>query len=157
MRFPRDQWIAAGVAAESLPEESDVPDRVPLLYTTETPGNLNVFDTIQISAEGSDLDVKLIVVGAVEQTPNLLYALDPNTGQVLQFDPSAARVRGVNSSYRMFIACLNRLLWAMESAGTEDAATVLNTGMRYTLRAIDDAAFEAGAWWPLVFSRLGER
>lgn len=155
MRFPRDQWIAAGMDAASLPEEADIPERVPDLYTTTTPGNLNIFDTIQLSADGTDLDVELIVVGAVEQTPSLLYVLDPNTGQVLQFDPSTVNVRGVNSSYRMFIACLVRIAWALESTGTEDVGTVLNTGMRYTLRAIDDAAFESGAWWPLVFNRLG--
>nr|WP_162181665.1 SUKH-4 family immunity protein [Glycomyces tenuis] len=126
-----------------------------MLYTTEISGNLNAFDTIRLSTESSDLEVKLIVVGAVEQSPSLLYVIDPGTGEVLQFDPSTVDVRGVNSSYRMFIACLNRISWALESAGTEDISTVLNTGMRYTLKAIDDTAFEEGAWWPLVFSRLG--
>ncbi|WP_100445341.1 SUKH-4 family immunity protein [Glycomyces xiaoerkulensis] len=154
MRYPRDLLVSKGIDPNSLPEDDEVPDRVPALYTTELPGDLTAFDTIQLSAEGTDLDVRLIVVGAVDQTPSMLYVIDPGTGEVLQFDPSSVAVRGVNSNYRLFVACLGRIAWAMETANTEEVGRVLNAGMRYTLRAVDDTAFEEGAWWPLVFERF---
>ncbi|MDA1363111.1 SUKH-4 family immunity protein [Glycomyces luteolus] len=154
MKFPREAWIAAGINPASLPDDTDVPDRVPGLFTTQIPGNVNVFDTIALSAEGTELDLRLIVVGTFEQAPNLLYVLDPYTGQVLQFDPSSVQVRGVNSTYRWFIEFLKRVSHAMASAGTEDPGTVLTTGLKFTLRAVDDTAFEAGAWWPMVFKQL---
>jgi hypothetical protein len=154
MRFPRDQWTSAGIDPRWLPDDDDVPDRVPGLYTNQISGKLNVFDTIQLNAEDTDLDVRLIVIGAFEQAPSLLYVLDPNTGRVLQFDPSAVAVRGVNSTYRWFIEFLNRLSYAMESADTDDPSAVLSTGLKFTLRAVDDTAFEAGAWWLFVFKQL---
>ena len=156
MKFPRDAWTTAGIDPVSLPDEEEIPDRVPGLYTVQTPGNVSIFDTIALTAEGTDLHLRLIVVGAVDQTPNLLYVLDPDTGQVLQFDPGSVNVRGVNSTYRWFIESLKRVSHAMESAGTHDLAPVLTMGLKFTLRAVDDTAFEAGAWWPLVFERLAD-
>jgi hypothetical protein len=43
----------------------------------------------------------------------------------------------------------------MESTGTDNVGAVLNQGMRHTLRAIDEAAFQAGSWWPLAFQNFG--
>jgi len=157
MKFPRTQWITDGVNPTWLPDDDEVPDRVPGLYTNQISGNLNIFDAIQLSAEGTDLDVRLTVLGAFEQAPHLLYVLDPATGQVLQFDPANVAVRGVNSTCRWFIDFLNRLSHAMESTGAQDAGPVLTTGMKFTLRAVDDAAFETGAWWPLVFRQFTEQ
>ncbi|MQM28238.1 SUKH-4 family immunity protein [Glycomyces albidus] len=155
MEYPRGEWIAKGIDPAALPDDLDVPERVPGLFTTELPDGLKVFDQIRVSADGTDLDIRFIVLGAVEPRSGLLYVLDPGTGEVLQFDPSSVAVRGVNSNYRWFVEFLRRLAAAAESAGTADVRTVLNRGMRFTLRAVDDRAFEAGAWWPKVFSTLG--
>jgi hypothetical protein len=154
VKFPRAQWISDGIDPAQLPDDDEVPGHVPGLYTNQISGNLTVFDTIQLSAEGTDLDVRLTVLGAFERAPHLLYVLDPATGQVLQFDPANVAVRGVNSTYRWFIEFLKRLAHAMESTGTNDPGTVLTIGMKFTLRAVDDAAFEQDAWWPLVFQQF---
>ncbi|GAA1688505.1 hypothetical protein GCM10009830_40140 [Glycomyces endophyticus] len=155
MRFPRDAWIAAGMDPSSLPDELDVPEHVPGLFTAELPDGLAVFDRIRISAEGTDLDIRFIVLGAVGPQSALLYVLDPATGEVLQFDPDRTAVRGVNANYRWFVEFLRRIGAAVEAAGAADAGAVMNRGMRFTLHAVDPRAFEADAWWPKVFSTLG--
>jgi hypothetical protein len=155
MEYPREAWLAKGISAAALPDDLDVPDGVPGLFTTVLPEGLTVFDQIQVTADGTDLDVRFIVLGAVEPGSGLLYVLDPGTGEVLQFDPSNVAVRGVNSSYRWFVEFLRRIGAAVEATGAADVRAALNRGMRFTLRAVDERAFEADAWWPKVFSTLG--
>ena len=38
MRFPRDQWITDKIDPTWLPDDNDVPDQVPRLYTHQIPG-----------------------------------------------------------------------------------------------------------------------
>ena len=155
MEYPREAWIAKGIDPATLPDDLEVPDDVPGLFSSELPEGLRVFDRIRVSADDTDLDISFIVLGTVEPQSSLLYVLDPERAEVLQFDPSAVAVRGVNSNYRWFVEFLRRIGAAVESAGTADVRAVLNRGMRFTLRAVDERAFETGAWWPKVFSTLG--
>ncbi|MFB9662851.1 SUKH-4 family immunity protein [Glycomyces mayteni] len=155
MEYPREAWIAKGIPAASLPDDLDVPESVPGLFSAELPGGLKVFDQIQVSADGTDLDVRFIVLGAVGPGSSLLYVLDPGTAEVLQFDAANPAVRGVNANYRWFVEFLRRIAAAVEAGGAPDAGAVLNQGMRFTLRAVDEKAFEDGAWWPKVFSTIG--
>ncbi|WP_026924957.1 SUKH-4 family immunity protein [Glycomyces arizonensis] len=155
MEYPREAWIAKGIDPAALPDDLEVPDGVPGLFSTELPEGLRAFDQIRVSADGTDLDVKFIVLGAVEPQSSLLYVLDPASAEVLQFDPAAVAVRGVNSNYRWFVEFLRRIGAAVESASAADVRAVLNRGMRFTLRAVDERAFEEGAWWPKVFGTLG--
>jgi hypothetical protein len=157
MDFPRERLIERGIAPESLPEDLEgLPESIPQIYTSaELPEGLAPFNMIRLTAEGTDLDVRLIVVGAVEGSPELLYAIDPNTGEVLQFDTVGNQVRGVNSSYRWFVEFLSRIGFALEMSEADDIASIMNRGMRFTLRALDERAFDDAEWWPLVFERLG--
>lgn len=155
MKYPRDAWIAKGIPAASLPDELDVPESLPEVFSTELPDGLEVFDQIRLSADGTDLDVRFIVLGAVGPGSGLLYVLDPGTAEVLQFDAANTAVRGVNSNYRWFVEFLRRIGAAVEATGARDAKAVFNQGMRFTLRAVDERAFEEGAWWPKVFSTIG--
>jgi hypothetical protein len=155
MEYPRDEWIAEGIDPEALPDDIEVPESLPGLFTTELPEGLKVFDRIRVSADSTDLDIRFIVLGAVEPGSDLLYVLDPGTAEVLQFDPSRVAVREVNSNCRWFIEFLRRIAAAAESTGAAEVRAVLNRGMRSTLRAVDERAFEEGAWWPKVFSTIG--
>jgi hypothetical protein len=155
MDYPRERLVERGVAADSLPEDLDgLPETISQIYTSRLPEGLAPFDMVRLTAEGTDLDVRLIVVGGVDGSPGLLYAIDPVNGEVLQFDTDSNRVRGVNSSYRWFVEFLRRIGFAYEMEGEGDLANVMNRGMRFTLRAVDERAFEPGAWWPLVFERF---
>ncbi|MCC3763966.1 SUKH-4 family immunity protein [Glycomyces sp. TRM65418] len=157
MDFPREKLIEGGVAPESLPEDLEgLPESIPRIYTSRLPEGLAPFNMIRLTAEGTDLDVRLIVVGAVEGSPGLLYAIDPNTGEVLQFDTDSNEVRGVNSSYRWFVEFLRRIGFALEMSETDDIGSIMNRGMRFTLRALDERAFDEAEWWPLVFERLDQ-
>lgn len=155
MDFPRERLIERGVAPESLPEDLEgLPESIPGIYTAALPKGLAPFDMIRLTAEGTDLDVRLIVVGSVEGSPDLLYTIDPNTGEVLQFDTGGNVVRGVNASYRWFVEFLRRIGFALEMSETDDLASIMNRSMRFTLRALDERAFDEAEWWPLVFERL---
>jgi hypothetical protein len=154
MDYPREKLIDRGLDPAALPEDLDgLPESIPQLYTSVLPEGLAPFNMIRLTAEGTDLDVRLIVVGAVEGTPSLLYTIDPNSGEVVQFDTVNNSVRGVNSSYRSFVEFLRRIAFALEMSGA-DVASIMNRGMRFTLRAVDERAFDEAEWWPLVFENL---
>ena len=156
MDYPREKLIDRGLDPAALPEDLEgLPDSIPQLYTSTLPEGLAPFNMIRLTAEGTDLDVRLIVVGAVEGSPSLLYTIDPNTGEVLQFDTVNNNVRGVNSSYRTFVEFLRRVAFALEMSGAADVASIMNRGMRFTLRALDERAFDEAEWWPLVFDSIG--
>lgn len=155
MDYPRERLIDRGLDPDALPEDLEgLPDSIPRLYTSLLPEGLSPFDVIRLTAEGTDLDVRLIVVGAVEGSPNLLYTIDPNTGEVVQFDTVNNSVRGVNTSYRFFVEFLRRIGFALDMTGADDLASIMNRSMRFTLRALDERAFDEAEWWPLVFERL---
>jgi hypothetical protein len=154
--YPRERLIDRGLDPDALPEDLvGLPDSILGLYTSQLPEGLAPFDMIRLTAEGTDLDVRLIVVGAVEGSPNLLYTIDPNTGEIVQFDTVNNSVRGVNTSYRYFVEFLRRIGFALDMTGADDLASIMNRSMRFTLRALVERAFDEAESWPLVFEERG--
>ncbi|THV40936.1 SUKH-4 family immunity protein [Glycomyces buryatensis] len=151
--FPREQWIADGIAPDSLPPGTDVPSALDQLFTTTLPDSVPLFATIELSADGTDLAVRLIVLGAVADSPGILYVLDPVRSEVLQFAPAVNSVRGVNTTYRDFVDFLQRINTELDRCDG-DFAKALGDDLRQTLKSIDPQAFEPGNWWPMVFERL---
>ncbi|MEV4754461.1 SUKH-4 family immunity protein [Micromonospora sp. NPDC049559] len=152
--YPRQAWLDAGFPAPALPDGDEIPLEVEVVYTAYLEGQIELFDTIQLSTEDGTLDIRLIVVGAVADNPNLLYVLDPNTGEILQFDLEVQDVQAVNSNFRCFVEFLYHFALFVEAdegkPGRAERAAVLAD----TLRAIDPDAFAPDAWWPLVLEQL---
>ncbi|SCF29120.1 SUKH-4 immunity protein [Micromonospora viridifaciens] len=152
--YPRQSWLDLGFPAHTLPDGDEIPFEVEVVYTAYLEGEIGLFDTIQLSTEDGSLDIRLIVVGAVADNPNLLYVLDPKTGEILQFDLEVQDVQAVNSNFRCFVEFLYQFALFVEAdegkAGRAERAVALAN----TLRDIDPAAFAADAWWPLVLAQL---
>ncbi|MFK3981668.1 SUKH-4 family immunity protein [Micromonospora sp. NPDC050397] len=153
--YPRDAWLEGGFDERMLPVGDQIPLDVAVVYTAYLPGSIGLFDTIQLSSEDGSLDIRLIVVGAVADNTNLLYVLDPGTGEILQFDLEEQDVQGVNSDFRSFVEFLYQFALFVEAdegqPGRAERALVLGE----TLRGIDPNAFAEDGWWPLVLKQLG--
>ncbi|MCM0675852.1 SUKH-4 family immunity protein [Micromonospora phytophila] len=152
--YPREAWLEGGFGPDLLPAGDEIPLDVPVVYTAYFEGDIELFDTIQLSTEDGSLDIRLVVVGAVADNPDLLYVLDPRTGEILQFDLRQQDVQGVNSNFRTFVEFLYQFALFVEAdegkAGRAERAETLRT----VLESIDPAAFAPDAWWPLVISQL---
>lgn len=152
--YPREAWLEGGFSPDMLPTGDEIPLDVAVVYTAYLEGEFELFDTIQLTTEDGSLDIRLIVVGAVADNTNLLYVLDPKTGEILQFDLVAQDVQAVNSNFRTFVEFLYQFALFVEAdegkAGRAERAEVL----RATLERIDPPAFRPGSWWPLVISQL---
>ncbi|MEV1331283.1 SUKH-4 family immunity protein [Micromonospora costi] len=152
--YPREAWLEGGFTPDMLPAGDEIPLDVEVVYTAYLEGDIELFDTIQLSTEDGSLDIRLIVVGAVADNTDLLYVLDPRTGEILQLDLEAQDVQGVNSNFRTFVEFLYQFALFVETdegkAGRAERAETLRT----VLESIDPAAFAPDAWWPLVISQL---
>ncbi|NUQ88506.1 MAG: hypothetical protein HOQ43_08595 [Glycomyces artemisiae] len=155
MELPRAGLLELGVPAAGLPEDDWVPRLVPGVYDADgAPEPLQPFAVIELQAGDVTVDMRLILLGTVPGSANLLYVLDPASGEVLQFDRRSRGVRGVNSSYRWFVEFLWQIEAAKKQRGAADLAGVLNPGLRATLRSVDPFAFQAEQWWPAVWREL---
>ncbi|MFI5488139.1 SUKH-4 family immunity protein [Micromonospora echinaurantiaca] len=152
--YPREAWLEGGFTPDMLPEGDEIPLDVAVVFTAFLEGDIELYDTIQLTTEDGSLDVRLIVIGAVADNTDLLYVLDPKTGEILQFDLAAQDVQAVNSDFRTFVEFLYQFALFVEAdegkAGRAERAEALRT----TLESIDPAAFGPDAWWPLVISQL---
>ncbi|MEV0721578.1 SUKH-4 family immunity protein [Micromonospora purpureochromogenes] len=152
--YPREAWLEGGFSPDLLPAGDEIPLDVAVVYTAFLEGDIELYDTIQLSTEDGSLDVRLIVVGAVADNPDLLYVLDPRNGEILQFDLDQQDIQGVNSSFRTFVEFLYQFALFVEAdegkAGRAERAETL----RMVLESIDPAAFAPDGWWPLVISQL---
>ena len=158
MELPRRGLVELGVPPESLPEDDWVPKGMARIYDAEgVPEPLRPFSVIQLRTGDITVTDKLVVLGSVPATPDLLYVLEPGTGEVLQFDRETNGVRGVNSAYRWFTEFLWRLGAAKREAAAGSIAEVLTPGLRATLETVDPLAFQDTQWWPTVWSELGPR
>lgn len=155
MEMPRRGLVDLGVPERDLPDDDWVPRRLDGVYDADAiPQPLRPFSVIQLKAGATTIDMKLVLLGVIPRSPELLYVLDPDSSEVLQFDRRNHGVRGVNSSYRWFVEFLWQLEAAKKQAGTVRLADVLTPGLRSTLGSIDPFAFQAGQWWPGVWKEL---
>ncbi|WP_030160398.1 SUKH-4 family immunity protein [Glycomyces sp. NRRL B-16210] len=152
--YPRDRWLADGITAPSLPPGDEVPLDVAIVYTGYLTGEIKLFDTIQLTTENGKLDVRLVVVGAVAENKDLLYVLDPASGEILQFDLVDNDIQGVNSDYRSFVEFLYRFAVFVEQDEGKQGRAERAEALKATLRGIDPNAFDDEAWWPMVFAQL---
>lgn len=152
--YPRDQWISNGMPTGSLPPGDEVPTDVAVVYTADMSGQIRLFDTIQLSTENGKLDARLIALGVVATDPELMYAMDPNTGDVILFDMVDYDIQGVNTNYRLFVEFLYRFAQFVEVDQGKPGRTEKAAELREALRSIDPNAFDEDAWWPMVFNQL---
>lgn len=152
--FPGGFWAEKGVPAEALPEGDAIPASVAAVYTTRLEGDIELYETIRLTAEDADLDISFLVVGALQDEADLLYVMEPQTGGLLQFDLAAHDIRGVNSTFRLFVESLYRFARFVEADEGEAGRPERAAELRQSLETLDPGAFQEGAWWPLVFARL---
>lgn len=152
--YPREAWLEGGFTPDMLPVGDEIPLAVEVVYTGYLTGSPQMFDVIQVMTEDGSLDIHLIVVGAVADNPNLLYVLDPASGEILQFDLEAQDVQGVNSNYRAFVEFLYQFALFVEEDEGKTGRAARAEALRERLQRIDPAAFAADAWWPLVLGQL---
>ncbi|GAB3220186.1 hypothetical protein GCM10027447_04280 [Glycomyces halotolerans] len=152
--YPKEAWLELGFPADALPDGDEVPMEVEVVYTTFLEGDLEAYDPIQLTTDDGKLDILLIVVGAVQDNPNLLYALDPKTGEIVQFDLVEHDIQGVNSNFRCFVEFLYHFALFVEGDEGKAGRAERAAELRATLQRIDPNAFQDDAWWPLVFDQL---
>lgn len=152
--YPREAWLEGGLPSEMLPDGDEIPLDVPVVYTAFLEGDIELYDTIQLSTEDGALDIRLIVVGAVADNTNLLYVLDPRTGEILQFDLEEQDIQPVNSNFRTFVEFLYRFALFVEADEGKAGRAERAAALRAELEPIDPPAFTPDGWWPLVISQL---
>ncbi|WP_205326673.1 SUKH-4 family immunity protein [Glycomyces sp. YM15] len=153
--YPREAWLEDGFPAAALPEGDEVPLDVEVVYTAYLTGSPGLYDTISLGTEDGKVDLRLIVVGAVEDDKNLLYVLDPASGDILQLDQTDPRdVQAVNSNYRCFIEFLYHFQQFVNADEGKPGRAERAASLREILIRLDPNAFAAGTWWPLVFDQL---
>lgn len=140
---------------ESLPPDGAMPMDVPILFTAAVADDdLELFSQLQVEA-GHLPPLRLIVIGAVPDDPDLLFTVDAESGAVLMVDPKESTIEAVNSSFALFVEFLYRLGRLIENdpGGAERAAQA--AAIREDLRAADPAAFEdPESWWSAAFLQL---
>ncbi len=154
LHFPGGFWIEKGVPADALPEGDEIPSAVAAVYTTRVEGDVELYETIRLTAEDAELDISFVVVGALQDEPNLLYVMEPNTGGIMQLDLERHDVRGVNSTFRLFVEFLHRFALFVDDAADAADRPRRAAELRGTLERLDPGAFQEDAWWPLVFEQL---
>ncbi|MEH0938617.1 SUKH-4 family immunity protein [Micromonospora psammae] len=152
--YPREAWLEGGFSPDLLPAGDEIPLDVAVVYTAFLEGDIELYDTIALTTEDGALDVRLIVVGAVADNPDLLYVLDPRTGEILQYDLDQQDVQGVNSDFRTFVEFLYHFALFVEADEGKEGRAERAEELRTVLESIDPAAFAPDAWWPLVISQL---
>lgn len=152
--YPKDHWLDNGFPAASLPEGDELPFEVEVVYTAFVTGAVELYDMISLTAEGTNLDLQVLVVGAVQDNKNLLYVLDPKTGEILQFDLVEQDFQGVNSNLRTFVEFLYHFAVFVNADQGKPGRAARAAELRQTLQRIDPNAFDEDAWWPLVFEQL---
>jgi hypothetical protein len=153
--YPRQAWLDGGMPAQMLPASDEIPLDVAVVYTAYLDGDIELYDTIQLTTEDGSLDIALIVVGAVADNPNLLYVLDPKTGEILQFDLEAQDIQGVNSDFRCFVEFLYEFALFVDADEGKTGRAERAVALGNTLRRIDPNAFNDDAWWPMVLKQIG--
>ncbi|GLZ79529.1 hypothetical protein Afil01_43360 [Actinorhabdospora filicis] len=152
--YPREAWLEGGFTPDMLPIGDEIPLAVEIVYTGYLTGSPQMFDVIRLMTEDGSLDIQLIVVGAVADNPNLLYVLDPASGEILQFDLEAQDVQGVNTNYRTFVEFLYQFALFVEEDEGKTGRAARAEELAERMRRIDPAAFEGDGWWPLVLGQL---
>ncbi|MEU5947009.1 SUKH-4 family immunity protein [Micromonospora sp. NPDC047465] len=152
--YPREAWLEGGFTPEMLPEGDEIPLDVAVVFTAFLEGDIELYDTIQLTTEDGSLDIRLIVVGAVADNNDLLYVLDPRTGEILQCDLEQPDVQPVNSNFRAFVEFLYQFALFVEADEGKPGRAERAEELRMVLESIDPAAFTPDGWWPLVISQL---
>lgn len=152
--FPKDEWIEGGFPAAILPAGDEIPMDVEIVFTAHLPGEIGLYDVIQLTTEDGSLDIPLIVVGAVQDNTDLLYVIDPKTAEVLQLDLVEKDVQGVNANFRTFVEFLYHFALFVEADEGKRGRAAKAAELRKTLQRIDPGAFQEDAWWPMVFAQL---
>ncbi|TDB75924.1 SUKH-4 family immunity protein [Micromonospora sp. KC723] len=152
--YPREAWLEGGFSPDMLPVGDEIPLDVAVVFTAFLEGDIELYDTIQLTTEDGSLDIRLIVVGAVADNTDLLYVLDPRTGEILQLDLARQDVQPVNSTFRTFVEFLYQFALFVEADEGKPGRAGRAEQLRTVLESIDRAAFTPDGWWPLVISQL---
>jgi hypothetical protein len=152
--FPRESWLEGGIPEQDLPYGDEIPQDVSIVYTAQIEAGFDLYDIIQLTTDDDSLDIKLIVLGAVAANPNLLYVMDPRTGEILQLDLEERDIQGVNTNFRTFVEFLYHLgRFVQDDEGKQDRAARA-AELTQIFHAIDPKAMKPECWWPLVLEQL---
>jgi hypothetical protein len=154
--FPLEQFLPLiTVGPEVFPPDGAMPVEVPILFTVAVEQDgIHLFSVLRLQL-GDDEPTALIVVGAVPDSPEMLFCLDPATGTVNLLDLDTPAYELVNSSFADFVEFLYRLdeLIQEDPGGTGRAAAAY--GLRNQLTGIDPTAFtDPESWWSTAFIQL---
>jgi len=152
--FPRESWLAGGIPERDLPYGDEIPQDVPIVYTAQIEAGFDLYDIIQLTTEDGSLDIKLIVLGAVASNPNLLYVMDPRTGEIVQYDLEVSDVQGVNSNFRTFVEFLYHMGRFVQDDEGKEGRAERAAELATIFQAIDPEAMKPECWWPLVIEQL---
>ncbi|GIM97149.1 SUKH-4 family immunity protein [Paractinoplanes toevensis] len=154
--FPRESWLEGGIPETDLPYGDEIPQDVTIVYTAqiEAEGSFDLYDVIQLATEDGNLDIKLIVLGAVATNPNLLYVMDPRTGEILQYDLERQDIQGVNTTFRTFVEFLYQFGRFVTDDEGKQGRAARAAELAQLFDTLDPQAMKPECWWPLVIAQL---
>jgi hypothetical protein len=137
-----------------LPAGWALPADVPILFTVQLPESIPLFAIVEFQVGSADA-LRLVVLGAAPDNPDLVFSLDTASGVVALLDTRAPGLELVNSTPALFVEFLYRLARFLDTdTGISDRA-VRAGGLRRELAVLDEAAFQDDqSWGSLVFARL---
>jgi hypothetical protein len=155
VHFPVEQFAAdMRFDAELLPPGAALPDDVPILFTVDVAGPIELFNLVEFQV-GEDEPLRLVVLGGSPDDPNLLFALDMATGVVALLDPSGPGLELVNSTFALFVEFLYRLARFISADPGGTARAEQANVLRDELITTDPSAFsDPESWWSMAFGQL---
>ncbi|MFC4334974.1 SUKH-4 family immunity protein [Salininema proteolyticum] len=152
IEYPREKLLGLGLPEDTIPAADTLPRRVGEYFSAEVAAPLAPFCMLELSAPGTDMDIRLLVLGFVPDAPDLLYVLDPERGEILHFHRETKEISGVNANLAAFADFLGEIELASRRAGSADLTGDQYEALTDALRDIDPIAFEHPSyWWPRVF------
>jgi len=152
IHLPIDELPDVACGPDALPPDGVLPIEVPSLFTTVVEGpDLRLFSTLNVVV-GDEAGVRLVVIGAAPDEPDLLFCVNPADGSVGLLQMSTGGLEYVNGSLRLFVEFLYEVS-RLVAAGYHGEQRVGHARrLRTALVQLDPAAFgDAETWWSIAF------
>ena len=127
--IPLDQFLPpTTVVPDVFPPDGATPVEVRILFTVAVEKDgIHLFGVLSLQL-GDDEPTALIVIGAVLDSPGMLFCLDPATGTVNLLDLDTPAFELVNSSFAAFVEFLYRLDELIQEDPAEPGELLRRTG-----------------------------
>lgn len=130
---------------------------VSVVFTTFVKGEIELFDVVKMQV-GNAEPVNMVIIGAVPEDDDLLFALNLASGAVLLVDLNQGAVETVNSTARDFVEFLYRLSMFIDADQGRASRAEPAARLRQELTRLDRMAFEdPESWWSAAFAQLEGR